>query len=272
MNIPITNTNLPDRIEMRNIRREFVNPKTKQTNVVLDGLNLLIEDVPNVGEFDVVLGASGCGKSTMLRLLAGLDTPTSGEVLINGVPRTEDTAISMVFQQYSALPWYSVLDNVALSLTLKGVQPDEARSRAMEMLSVVGLAEEAEKFAKVGQLSGGQLQRVAIAASLIATPDILLMDEPFGALDRQTRGKMQLLLAQLWLQLQSSIVFVTHDVPEAVFLADVIYLMSARPGQIAYRYEVKLPLDRNLDTKRSPEFQKQVWEVEDLLASLETRA
>jgi NitT/TauT family transport system ATP-binding protein len=270
MNIQFPNSpTTPDRIELRDIIQSYTDSKTGKITTVIEGLNLLIEDIKDVGEFVVILGPSGCGKSTILRHIAGLQEPTSGLVLINGAPRTDDLAIGMVFQQYSALPWYSVLDNVALSLILKGVPQEEARSRSMEMLKVVGLEKEAYKYAKIGQLSGGQLQRVAIAASLIAAPELMLMDEPFGALDPRTRRKMQLMLAQLWLQLQSTIVFVTHDVAEAVFLGDVIYLMSTSPAQIVAKYEVKLPLERTLETRRSTEFLKQTYEVEDLMTGLE---
>ncbi|MDO8516963.1 MAG: ABC transporter ATP-binding protein [Nanoarchaeota archaeon] len=216
-----------------------------------------------MGEFIVILGRSGCGKSTLLRYLCGLQKPTQGEVLINGKPRTEETVIAQVFQQYSSFPWYSVLENVMLPLIIQGVDRRQAKEKAMEMIQRVGLEGHEKKWALYPLLSGGQLQRVAIARSLISNPHILLMDEPFGGLDTFTRHQMQLMLASIWEVLQSTVIFVTHNIDEAVFLADKIYIMSANPGQIVKKYHVDLPTHRDKSTKRDPRFTQLVWEIED---------
>jgi NitT/TauT family transport system ATP-binding protein len=266
--IKFENTALPDVIELKNITQRYDDPKRGPTTVI-DGLNLLIEDKPNQGQFVVILGKSGCGKSTVLRFIAGLQKPTSGEVIIKGRPRetlppTEDR-VSMVFQQYSSLPWLSVLDNVALSLKFLGVSKKERNEKAMDMIKLVGLEGQERKYAKYPTLSGGQLQRVAIARSLLANPEIILCDEPFGALDIYTRLKMQELLAELWTKLQLTVVFVTHDIPEAVFLGDEIWIMSANPGKIVDRIQVDIPLTRAKELKRTKHFTDLVYDVEDRL-------
>lgn len=258
------NTNLPDVIELRNICQTYDGGK----HWVLQYVNLLIEDIPEQGQFIVVLGPSGCGKSTLLRYIAGLQKPTEGEVLINGKVRTDNDVVGMVFQKYSSLPWFTVLQNVMLGLQFQHVPMNEARERAMQMLELVGLAKEANKFAKDTQLSGGQLQRVAIARSLISNPGIILMDEPFGALDINTRHQMQLLLCEIWEKLQSTIIFVTHDITEAVFLADDIYVMTKDPGYICQHYQVDLPTHRDRSTKRDPRFVTMVNDIDDYMTNL----
>jgi NitT/TauT family transport system ATP-binding protein len=212
---------------------------------------------------------SGCGKSTLLRYVCGLQKPTSGEVLIRGKPRDDSVRVGMVFQQYSSFPWLSVLDNVALGMEYKGMAREERCARAMEMIRVVGLEGHEHKFAKYPTLSGGQLQRVAIARSLVADPEILLMDEPFGALDINTRLRMQDLLCEIWSKLQTTVVFVTHDIAEAVYLADEIHIMRANPGKIVERIVVPLPFERSRETKRTPEFTGLVRMVEDRMIDLE---
>jgi NitT/TauT family transport system ATP-binding protein len=206
--------------------------------------------------------------STVLRFISGLQEPTSGEILIHGKPRNDKTRIGMVFQQYSSFPWLSVLENIALGLKYKGVSKTERENRAREMLKLVDLEDHANKYAKYPTLSGGQLQRVAIARSLIVNPEILLMDEPFGALDSHTRMKMQELLAQLWLKLQLTCVFVTHDISEAVFLADEIWLMRSRPGCIVEKMKIDFPVDRPKSIKRTPRFTEYVAYIEDRLTQL----
>ncbi len=261
MTVAFKNTELSDIIELKDISQTYDNGATW----VLKDLNFLIEDTPEQGQFVVLLGRSGCGKSTLLRYIAGLQKPSSGEVLINGKPRSEDLAISMVFQQYSSMPWYTVLDNVALPLRYRGVARAERHERAMEMIKLVGLEGHERKYAKYPLLSGGQLQRVAIARSLISNPSIILMDEPFGALDTHTRFQMQLLLVDIWEKLQSTIVFVTHDIPEAVFLADDVYVMGANPGRIIKGFHIDLDFHRDRTTKRQPRFLELVNEIDDAL-------
>jgi NitT/TauT family transport system ATP-binding protein len=264
-NVPFENTALPDIIELRDISQSYDGGR----KWVLRDLRFLVEDKPGVGQFVVVLGMSGCGKSTILRYISGLQTPTSGEVLIRGKPRDDSIRVGMVFQQYSSFPWLSVLDNVALGLQFKGVPRAQRHERAMEMIRLVGLGGHEKKFAKYPTLSGGQLQRVAIARSLVADPEILLMDEPFGALDINTRLRMQDLLCEIWSKLQTTVVFVTHDIAEAVYLADEIHIMRATPGKIVERIVVPLPVERSREIKRTPQFTDLVRMVEDRMVAIE---
>lgn len=233
------------------------------SNWVIKGLDLLIEDKPSQGQFAVILGMSGSGKSTLLRYIAGLQQPTEGQVLIKGKPAGDDNRVSMVFQQYSSLPWMTVLDNVGLALRYKGVSKKDRDEQAMEIIKLVGLEGHERKYAQYPTLSGGQLQRVAIARSLLSNPEILLMDEPFGALDIKTRLQMQDLLADLWERFHSTILFVTHDISEAVYLGDDIYIMKAQPSQVVEHITVDLPLKRDRNTKRDQRYTDMVHHVED---------
>ena len=264
-NVDFANTSLPDIIELKDVAITYDGGK----NYVIRNLNFLVEDKPGQGQFIVILGVSGCGKSTLLRFICGLQKPTSGEVLIRGIPRDETTRIGMVFQQYSSFPWLSVLDNVALGLKYKGVQKKERYEKAMEIIKLVGLEGHEKKYAKYPVLSGGQLQRVAIARSLVADPEILLMDEPFGALDLNTRLQMQDLLCEIWTKLQSTIVFVTHDLPEAVYLADEIHIMRGGPGMIVEKIDVNLPLQRERSLKHSSTFMNIVHDVENRMIEIQ---
>ncbi len=265
-NVHFENTELPDIIDLKNISQSYDGGK----NWILKDLNLLIEDKPNAGQFVAILGASGCGKSTILRYICGLQEPTAGEVLIHGKPRTDENRIGMVFQRYSSFPWLTVLENVALGLTYKGINKKERTEKAMEMIKLVGLEGHENKYARYPSLSGGQLQRVAIARNLVSTPDILLMDEPFGALDLNTRLRMQDLLCELWSKLETTILFVTHDISEAVYLADEVHLMSANPGRIVDRVPiVNLPDLRTREIKRSREFTDLVFQIEDRMVDIE---
>ncbi len=260
--VQFINTELSDIIELKNIKQSY------GSTTVIDGFNLLIEDKPTQGQFVTILGPSGSGKSTILRYIAGLQTPTSGEVLINGKPREKDFRTGMVFQQYSSFPWLSVLENVALGLELKGISKKERNERAMEMIKKVGLEGHESKYAQYPILSGGQLQRVAIARSLVSSPNILLMDEPFGALDINTRLQMQDMLASIWEEMRPTIIFVTHDIPEAVYLGDDIYIMGRNPGNIQHHIPVQFSYNRNSNLKRTPEFNKMVYDIEDLMMKL----
>lgn len=264
-NVVFENTALPDIIELKNVIQKY-----GQTTVI-DGLNLLIENKPNQGQFVVILGHSGCGKSTVLRYIAGLQEPTSGDILIKGKLRTKEDQVSMVFQQYSSLPWYSVLDNVALGLKFSGVPEKERKEKAREMIKLVGLEGHENKYALYPVLSGGQLQRVAIARSLLANPEILLMDEPFGALDIHTRLNMQELLVTIWDKLKLTVVFVTHDISEAIYLGDEIWIMSSNPGKIVERIHIPLPFHRTKELKRTKEFTDLVYMVEDKMMQLARR-
>ncbi len=251
-------------IELRGISQSYDGGK----NWIMQDCDFLIEDKPEQGQFVVVLGMSGSGKSTLLRYIAGLQKPTKGTVLVNGKPTEEAERVSMVFQQYSSLPWKSVLENVALGLEFQGVSKSERHDRAMELIKMVGLEGHEKKYAQYPSLSGGQLQRVAIARSLLANPKILLMDEPFGALDIKTRLQMQDLLTSIWHKFQSTIVFVTHDISEAVYLADDIYILKSQPSKIVEHIKVDLPLTRSRQTKRDPQYVAMVHEVEDKMVAV----
>jgi NitT/TauT family transport system ATP-binding protein len=204
------------------------------------------------GEFVVMLGPSGCGKSTLLSMIAGLEQPTSGTI------RADDAAVSgpgpdrcMIFQQSSLYPWMSVADNVGFGLKLRGASRAERRAVAERLLRVVGLRDVLDKHPD--QLSGGMRQRVAIARALAVEPNVLLMDEPFAALDVQTRAKMQDFVSQVWREAGTSVIFVTHSIDEAIALADRVIVFTARPGRI--KTVVPIDLDRPRDA-RSPEYHR----------------
>ena len=254
-------TELTNIIEMRGIGQSYDGGH----KWIIKDLDFLVEDKPAQGQFIVILGMSGCGKSTMLRYIAGLQEPTEGKLLVNNKPVGKDNRVSMVFQQYSSLPWLSVLDNVGLALKFKGVSKKERDEQAMELIKKVGLEGHENKYAQYPTLSGGQLQRVAIARSLLANSEILLMDEPFGALDVQTRLQMQDLLSDIWNEYHPTIVFVTHDIPEAVYLADDIYIMKSAPSRFVEHIHVDLPLVRDRSIKRDPKYIQLVQQVEDTM-------
>lgn len=256
----IKDTDLPNIIEFKNVSQTYTGGK----DFIIKDVNFLVEDKPAQGQFVIILGASGCGKSTLLRYIAGLQTPSGGTVLLRDKPvRESGIRAGMVFQQYSSLPWLTVLENVALGLDFQGVEEKERKRRAQEMIELVGLAGHENKYATYPTLSGGQLQRVAIARSLMASPEILLMDEPFGALDINTRLQMQDMLEDVWLKFQPTIVFVTHDIEEAVYLGDDIYIMAANPGRFVHHVTVDLPFNRTLEVKHSAHFNELVRDVED---------
>jgi len=210
--------------------------------------------------------------STLLRYIAGLQTPTSGEILLNGNPLTEKEHIPMVFQQYSSFPWYSVLENIALPLILNKTPKKEARERAMEMIKIVGLEGHENKYAKYPLLSGGQLQRVAIARNLVANSSILLMDEPFGALDIVTRRSMQVFLRKIFQdnnKIDPTVILVTHDIREAIFLSTDIFILDANPANVRCHIEVDLPDVRDIHLKRESKFLEYVNFIEDFMEKLE---
>lgn len=257
-------SNLDNIIELRGIDQSYDGGNT----FIIKGLDFLVEDKPAQGQFVVILGASGAGKSTVLRYIAGLQQPSAGSVLIKGKSVSEAPRVGMVFQQYSSLPWLTVLENVALPLRYQGVEKAERLSRAAEMVELVGLSGHENKYAQYPTLSGGQLQRVAIARSLIANPDILLMDEPFGALDIDTRLQMQDLLTEIWHRIHPTVIFVTHDISEAVYLADDIYMMKPAPSRFVEHVKVDLPLQRDRNTKRTDRYVELVRLVEDKMISV----
>jgi NitT/TauT family transport system ATP-binding protein len=204
------------------------------------------------GQFVAIVGPSGCGKSTLLQIVGGLAAATSGEVLVDGAridaPRPDK--IGIVFQEPLLLPWKSALENVEFPLALAGEPKPARRARAQELLALVGLTDFAKSFPH--QLSGGMRQRVAIARGLVRHPRMLLMDEPFAALDEQTRTRMWGELLRIWEQSRATVLFVTHSLVEAIYLADEVLVMAARPGRIVAHLPVSLPRPRTLDMLGSP--------------------
>ena len=225
-------------------------------NTVFKDFNLDIKDIKDRGQFISLMGKSGCGKSTLLRYISGLQVPTSGEVYIYGNKRTEKDRIPMVFQQYTSFEWKTVLENVALPLILKGIPKDEANDKAMDMIKIVGLVGHENKWAKYPILSGGQLQRVAIARNLVVNPQILLMDEPFGALDTVTRKQIQVFLRSIFeeAKIDPTVVFVTHSESEAVFLSTDIYILDSGPANIKHHFKIDLPDKRDDAVRYSTDF------------------
>ncbi len=235
------------KVEINGISKVFID--RRRTVHALDHATLSLAD----NEFVSLVGTSGCGKSTLLSIVAGLQEPTSGEVLVDGTPvEGPGRDRGVVFQTYTLFPWLSARENVEFALRDEGMSRAARRQRANEQLRLVGL----EKFADShpNQLSGGMKQRVAIARALSYHPQILLMDEPFGALDALTRQLMQELLTQVWEQHRLTVLFVTHDVEEAIYVSDRVAVMTNRPGRIKTEIAVELPRPRSYDMVSSPEF------------------
>jgi len=239
-------------------------------NVVFKDFCMDIKDIKSHGQFITIMGKSGCGKSTLLRYISGLQIPTSGEVYIYGKKRTDKDRIPMVFQQYTSFEWKTVLQNVALPLILKGIDKAEANERAMEMIKIVGLNGHENKWAKYPILSGGQLQRVAIARNLVVNPQILLMDEPFGALDTVTRKQVQNFLRSIFesAKVDPTVIFVTHSESEAVFLSSDVYILDSGPANIRHHIKIDLPERRNDAIRYSTQFTEYVNKLGTLLEDL----
>jgi NitT/TauT family transport system ATP-binding protein len=245
------------KITIKGVSRTFPCGKGEIVNA-LEGINLEIEDAysregRDVGEFRVLLGPSGCGKSTLLRLIAGLDRPDAGEVLVNGSPvHGPGKDRGMVFQKYTSFPWLTVAGNIAYGLKINGVAEKQRQETVAQLIQEIGLSGFENAYPET--LSGGMQQRVAIARTLALRPSVILMDEPFGALDAQTRSEMQQLLLKVWEETASTILFVTHDVEEAIYLADRIFIMSAHPGTIIEDVQVPFDRPRDLGLKQRNEF------------------
>src|SRR5579864_2045300 len=245
-------------LEVRDLDKRFESAQGECT--ALNGINFKTHR----REFVCVIGPSGCGKSTMIRILAGLERQTSGSVLLDGKPVEGPGADrGMVFQGYTLFPWLTVKKNVMFGLEVNGHGKLESEREAMQWLQLIGL----EKFADVypHQLSGGMKQRVAIARALANQPRILLMDEPFGALDAQTRCRMQAHLLEIWRKIDITIVFITHDLDEAIFLADRILVLSAHPGEVQELIEVPVPRPRSAAQLISPSFLATKARLEELI-------
>lgn len=217
--------------------------------LVLQDINLQLYK----GDLVSIVGSSGCGKSTLLNIIAGFEAPTSGEIRVDGEailgPGSDR---GMVFQSYTLYPWLTVSENIGFGLNLSKMPKAQQKQRVRYFLEVVGLTQFANAYPK--QLSGGMKQRVAIARALANEPEVLLMDEPFGALDAQTKEQMQLFLLELWEKTNTTILAITHDVEEAVFLSQRIYVMSAHPGRIHAHIPITLPQQRDLEIELTPDF------------------
>lgn len=234
----------------------------KKSTKAISDVSIDIQD----NDFVCIVGPSGCGKSTLLRMLAGLDFPTKGNIMVNDKKVTgPGPDRGMVFQTYTLFPWMSVEDNIKFGLKLKKMPKAKQQEIANRYLKIIGLEKFSKSYPK--ELSGGMKQRVAIARALANQPEVLLMDEPFGALDPHTKSMMQLLMREIWEKEHPTVVFITHDIDEAVFLANKIYVMSARPGKIMKEVNVYLPHKRTLELKDSPEFIKIRKDINSLLYS-----
>lgn len=246
------------KLQVCNLSKSFTKNKSKIGNtassnhqqlLVLDRINLDI--YPR--EFVCIVGASGCGKSTLLNIVAGLLPASSGKVAIDGIELLGPGADrGMVFQNYTLFPWLSVADNIGFGLDLKKTPKARRKEIVSYYLEIIGLTQFANAYPK--QLSGGMKQRVAIARALANEPELLLLDEPFGALDAQTKEQMQEFLLDLWEKTHITVLMITHDVEEAIFLSQRIYIMSAHPGRIQEEIEIDLPAQRDLDLKLTERF------------------
>jgi len=242
---------------IKNLTRGFVRDDGSVLYAI-EGVSLTIHQE----EFICVLGPSGCGKTTLLRMIAGLDLASTGDILLNGEQiKGPNPKVGIVFQEYSLFPWRSVIDNVAFGLEMRGVGRNKRYELAKPYLELVGLSQFAHSYPS--ELSGGMRQRVAVARALTIEPDILLMDEPFGALDAQTRNLLQKELLDIWQKTKKTIVFVTHSVDEAVFLADRLVVLTSRPGRVCEIIPIDLDRPRN---RTSVEFAQVRRKVLDLIA------
>jgi len=245
-------------LEVRGVEHTYV--LKKQRIEALKGIDMSVEEK----SFVTILGPSGCGKSTLLRLIAGLEMPTKGEIYLEG-RRVEGPGSDrgMVFQSYTLFPWLTVKENIEFGLVLKGMSRAEREEISSHFISITGLSGFEDYYPK--NLSGGMQQRVAIARALANDPEVLLMDEPFGALDAQTRMLMQEFLLRLWQDSHKTILFVTHDIEEAIFLGDFIFVMTSRPGRFKKIVEIDIPRPRDFDIKVSPEFTEMKKELYDMI-------
>lgn len=257
----------PPVVEFRGVTKRF------GTFTAIRDVSFVVENTPDKGEFIAVLGPSGCGKSTILRLIAGLRPqypPTEGAVLVGGLPvRAPGADRGFVFQDYASFPHRSVLHNVAFGLECQGVPQSEREDLAREWIAKVGLDVNRDQHKYPHQLSGGMRQRVAIARTLIMRPRIILMDEPFGALDPSTRLRMQDMLVNLWREAQATVFFITHSIEEAVYLGDRVYMMSPSPGTIVTQERVPPPDFPAREMQRHPDFIEIVANLRDRIEVME---
>jgi len=240
-------------LQLKSVTKVYSNPN-------LGGKIEALKDVTfevDTGEFVSIIGPSGCGKTTLLRIICGLERPTAGTLLINGREVINPSSqVGMVFQEYALFPWRTVLRNVEFGLEIKGIKRKQRRRLALEYIKRFGLGGFEDKFPK--ELSGGMKQRVAIARTLIYEPSILLMDEPFGSLDSQTRNSLQEFLLNIWQQTKKTILFVTHNIDEAVFLSQRIIGLSKRPGEVKLIISISLPYPRDRTSMEFNMYRKEV--------------
>ena len=249
----------PVKVKIENVEKIYEGRKGRM--VALNGVSLDIRE----NEFICVVGPSGCGKSTLLNIIAGLLDATSGSVYVDG-KKVEGTGTErgVVFQQYALFPWLTVIKNVMFGLKLKGMSDEEAREVAMKYIRMVELEDFVDSYlaATAAAVGGGRKQRVAIARAYAVQPEVLLMDEPFGALDAQTRTQLQTELLKTWAEEKKTCFFITHDVEEAIVLATRVIIMSARPGRIKEIVDIDIPYPRTQETKMTPEFielKNRIW-------------
>jgi ABC-type nitrate/sulfonate/bicarbonate transport system ATPase subunit len=251
------------KLRVEDLYVSYLDQRGRTTEAVRE-VSFDVYDKPDAGEIIVILGPSGCGKSTILKAIAGLLEPTQGHISVDGREVTDvGRDRGMVFQQYTSFGWLTVQQNVEYGLKLKGVAKKERRETAARIIEQVGLKDSAGKYPK--ELSGGMKQRVAIARTLVNRPRILLMDEPFGALDPVTRWNLQSLLLEISRAENNIIIFVTHDVSEAVYLADTVYVLSPRPTTILHQVDIPQFPVRDIKLKATPEFQAIQKQLIDLL-------
>ncbi len=247
------------KLEVRCISVEYQTKRTRQPLLALDQISFEVEE----GQFVAILGPSGCGKTTLLNVIGGLQSATGGVVSINGKEiRGPARNCSMVFQSPALLPWRTILKNVVYGLELQGMKPREAYSTARPYLELAGLQGFEESYPH--ELSGGMQQRANLARALVTHPDLLLLDEPLAALDAQTRELMQAELQRIWLRTQNTAIFVTHLISEAIYLADLVIVLSARPGRIKQILPIRFARPRPLHVKHQLDFhtlEDQIWEL-----------
>jgi NitT/TauT family transport system ATP-binding protein len=247
------------KLKATGLRHEYYQPRTGGRLLALDNINLQVED----GEFVTIVGPSGCGKTTFINLCDGLLKPTAGRIEIDGIPVTKPgTDRGMVFQDSCLMPWRTVFKNVIFGLECQGLDNPAGQARANEFIKLVGLSGFEEHFPH--ELSGGMQQRCNLARALTVDPKILIMDEPFAALDAQTREIMQSELLRIWRESKKTVLFITHQINEAIYLADRVIVFAARPGRVKATIKIDLPRPRDLALKRDPSFLKyedQVWNL-----------
>lgn len=245
-------------LELAGISKTFGDKRTGHVVHVLEDIQYRIEK----GSFVSIIGPSGCGKTTLLKIVAGLEEASAGRVLLDGREISHETdRVGLVFQEYALFPWRTSLQNIEMGLEIMGVEKMERRAAAIEYVKTFGLSGFENRYPR--ELSGGMQQRVAIARTLITNPRVVLMDEPFGSLDSQTRNDLQEFLLQLWQDRGETIIFVTHNVDEAVFLSDQIVVLSSRPGRIIEQFEVDCSRPRDRTSPESNETRRAVLQALD---------